>query len=263
MVGLCKGRYTINATAFKVLAIVLMFVDHFAAIVLDTFLRARNQVDLSIYTNVEAEAFVEMSYAIYYVNYIMRCIGRLAFPMFCFLLVEGMYHTRKPLGYLGRLAIFALISEIPFNVGFRGTLLDTDYQNVLFTLLVGATVIMGIQRIRQGHSLHSFVKGVAIIGLVLLGGALTEFGNTDYGMYGVLTIVAIYFLRGKPILQGVAAGSVLFVMSSIQMYSYLVIPLFQRYNGEKGRQSKYFFYFFYPLHILCLYGISQLVIKLL
>lgn len=257
-----NGKYGINATLFKLIAITIMVIDHFAAIVLEGLLRARNQVDVSLYTPLELEVFVKMSYNIYYLNYAMRCIGRVAFPMFCFLVVEGVCHTRKPLRYLGRLGLFALISEIPFDYGFWGTLFYTDYQNVLFTLLIGATIIIMVQQLGKMSSIHSFLKVAGVIGLVFVGSVLAELGNTDYGMYGVLIIVAMYFLRGRPILQGVAAGSILLAINPIQMYSYLVVVLFGQYNGEKGLQKKYFFYLFYPLHILLLYGILQLVVKI-
>ncbi|MFI3200805.1 MAG: TraX family protein [Eubacteriales bacterium] len=257
-----KLLYGISGAVLKNIAIFSMCIDHFAAIVLNGWLQVRNTSNFVYYTQGFWQEFL-MSPTLNTVYYTMRCIGRLAFPIFAFLIVEGVFHTRKPFRYLGRLAIFALISDVPFDLAFRGTFYTTRYQNVLFTLLIGAVTIMCMEQLRKKSSLPILIKGMGLVGFLLMGSSLAELWNTDYGMYGILTIVVIYFLRGKPILQGIAGASVLYSMTRIQIYSYPVVFLLERYNGNRGRQNQYFFYLFYPLHILVFYGILQGIMKYL
>lgn len=82
---------------------------------------------------------------LYQTDMVLRGIGRVAFPIFCFLLVEGFLHTKNVWKYAGRLALFALVSEIPFDLAFQGEWLFMGYQNIFFTLLVGLLVMIAFQ----------------------------------------------------------------------------------------------------------------------
>ncbi len=244
----------ISGSTLKLIAIITMFIDHFAAIILNRVLAMRNAVDLSTYTTEQVEQFMEVSYRIYDVNIAMRCIGRAAFPIFCFLLVEGMGYTRNKMKYLGRLFVFALISEIPFNLGFLDSVWGSSFQNVFFTLLIGACAIALMEQVRELKHLNQIMKVLSMMAIVVLAMILAWFLQTDYGAYGVLTIAVMYFLRGNYTLQGIAGCSVLTVMDGMEAYAYPTTILFHFYNGKRGWSLKYFFYFFYPAHLLLLYG---------
>ena len=102
----------------KVIAVVSMLIDHTSAVILEQI------------PGLENPAFL------------MRIIGRLAFPIYCFLLVEGFMHTRDREKYALRLGCFAAVSEIPFDLAFNGKVLEVGYQNVFFTLLLGLLTMM-------------------------------------------------------------------------------------------------------------------------
>lgn len=109
----------------KVIAVISMLIDHTSAVILEQI------------PGLENPAFL------------MRIIGRLAFPIYCFLLVEGFYHTRSRAKYAGRLFLFALISEVPFDLAFSRRMWDFSSNNVFFTLLFGLLVIWGVEGIKQ------------------------------------------------------------------------------------------------------------------
>lgn len=128
-----------------------MLIDHTAATVL-VALAEKGASGLN-YSDVQA---VNQYYAAYdwlfQLQTVMQMIGRLAFPLFCFLLVEGITYTHNKWKYVGRMAFFGLISEIPFDLAFYGQLLSWEHQNVYFTLLIGMLVVIGFQTIDGMHA---------------------------------------------------------------------------------------------------------------
>ena len=116
----------------------------------------------------------------------LRCLGRIAFPIFCFLIVEGFFHTHDVRRYMGRLGVFALISEIPYDLAFRGVPLEYAHQNVFFTLLIGIGMVVLLERNREWP-----VKAV----ILLLAMWLAVLIRSDYNFRGILLIfVFIYFM---------------------------------------------------------------------
>ena len=190
---------------------------------------------------------------------IMRCIGRLAFPIFVFLLVEGFQHTSNVKKYLFRLGAFALISEIPFDLALNGKLLEFSYQNVFFTLFLGLLAIYLISMAEKALAgrpiLQSFLSGVIALVISLMAVIL----RTDYDYRGVLLIVAFYIFRRSKILMSLALLFVVgYLFGDIETFAALAIIPIAFYNGEKGKSMKYFFYIFYPAHLLLLAAIHIL-----
>ena len=186
------------------------------------------------------------------IYFLLRKIGRLSFPIYCFLIGEGLRHTRSQVKYLLRLLVFAVISEIPYNLMVSGNLLCQAHQNVFFTLFLGALAIYFYQNIKNG--LLKTVLMLAVLGIsVVL--------EADYGAAGVVAILLLYVLRDHPIVQ-VVAGYSLFSGGIYAVVAFIPINM---YNGRRGFiQSpilKYAFYLFYPLHILLLLAIKQLLLN--
>lgn len=179
----------------------------------------------------------------------LRCLGRIAFPIFCFLIVEGFFHTRDVRRYMGRLGVFALISEIPYDLAFRGVPLEYAHQNVFFTLLIGIGMMVLLERNREWP-----VKAV----ILLLAMWLAVLIRSDYNFRGVLLIFVFYIFHESRWLAVTAGGLWNFLYQGvIQKYGVLSVLPLALYNGERGRKMKYFFYIFYPVHLLLLYGISR------
>lgn len=179
----------------------------------------------------------------------LRCLGRIAFPIFCFLIVEGFFHTHDIRRYMGRLGVFALISEIPYDLAFRGVPLEYAHQNVFFTLLIGIGMVVLLERNREWP-----VKAV----ILLLAMWLAVLIRSDYNFRGVLLIFVFYIFHESRWLAVTAGGFWNFLYQGvIQKYGVLSVLPLALYNGERGRKMKYFFYIFYPAHLLLLYGISR------
>ncbi len=193
----------------------------------------------------------------------LRCVGRVAFPIFCFLIAEGCVYTHDRKKYAARLLVFALLSEIPFNLMNSGMIWDPYDQNVLWTLLLGALVCWLMDWALKKCTPLSFV----LTGAVMLAAYwLLEIGNTDYGGWGMLLVAAFYGVHRAPsgaVVKMIAQAFGLAFFSIGVMGGYLSIELWSLaalvpiwlYNGQRGFSNKavqYGFYAFYPVHILAL-----------
>lgn len=186
-----------------------------------------------------------------------RIIGRISFPIFCFLLVEGYFHTRDVRKYSLRLLIFAFISEVPFDLAFSGRM-ETGHQNIFFTLFLGLIAIYMVD-------VYFAKKPVFGMSGLLLAMFLSEFLRTDYGILGILYMLVIFALRKiaepqKYILMALLITLLNLMLSGgLQMYSVISVLYISFYNGKPGPKNsliKYGFYLAYPLHLLILYLIS-------
>lgn len=180
---------------------------------------------------------------------VLRIIGRLAFPIYCFLLVEGAVYTSNWKKYLGRLLLFALISELPFDLARRGQVVAFDAQNVFFTLSFGLLAVIILKE--QKNSLAAWIAALVLV-------LAAEFFRTDYGGGGVMIILIFYLLREHMLLKSFCFGAeILWGYGGIENYALLALAPIVCYNGKKGPGGlKYLFYVFYPAHLLLLYGLS-------
>lgn len=244
----------LSGSALKWLAIVTMFIDHIGACLLEVYV-------MDIYGNSPYHGFRRFSYeemmACYQLDRVLRGIGRLAFPIFCFLLVEGFIHTRNVKKYALRLGLFCVISEIPFNLAFQGELLAPYYQNVFFTLLLGLLGIWGCSYFRDKKQWI-----LAILCLLLAAGA-AEMLHTDYASFGVLFIELQYLLYNKRVFRTLVGVACLLFYGGIEMWGALAFLPISFYNGTRGRQPKYFFYIFYPVHLLLLVAVGNWILPAL
>lgn len=210
----CRGKFGINGFTLKCIAMVCMLIDHTGAVLFPQYR-------------------------------ILRIIGRLAFPIYCFLLVEGAMHTSNIRKYELRLLLFALVSEVPFDLAlFRQ--IQWSHQNVFFTLFLGVVVLDFAKRYK--NKIMIFFAAVAAI-------LLAEFLHTDYSGSGIVFIVCYYLLYERRMFRHLmfAVENLLLYGICTQSYASLAAAPMMLYNGEKGPSLKYFFYIFYPLHLFILY----------
>lgn len=223
-----------NSAQIKILACIFMLIDHIGAV-------------------------------LYPDERILRIIGRLAFPIFVYLIAEGYRKTKDITDYMGRLMIFALVSQLPFNAAFLGSVTKPDelYLNVFFTLVMGL------------YSLYLYDKNKKII-YVLLIALICEFLNTDYGAFGVLMIfvsnryhdnfkklsksyillmllyVVKWLITAKLSYPSVMLVDIIFKHFTIEPLALISLIFLKLYNGKRGWKLKYLFYVFYPAHLFIL-----------
>lgn len=158
----------ISGSTVKLIAIVTMLIDHIAAVILMRMLMRRNLLGIAGQSDIQAVMdWLQKNAVLYYGVMFMRQIGRLGFPLFAFLLVEGFQKTHDVKKYAMRLGIFALISEIPFNLALTGKVIAPGYQNVYFTLFLGLGALYTVKWLEE-HSQTTVIRGLFIAGGILL-----------------------------------------------------------------------------------------------
>lgn len=180
---------------------------------------------------------------------LLRWIGRLAMPVLCFFIGEGLRHTRSPRRYLLRLTGFALLSELPFDLAFYGGI-EWGHQNVYFTLALGLLALWAI----QSWGMEGWL-------LALTAALAAELLGCDYGMYGVLLILLLdrFHRAHSEQLAAAALLNLAFFGLQTQTLSLIALPLLWLYNGKRGRDDRRLFYLYYPAH-LCVLGILRFVL---
>ena len=237
-----------------------MFIDHICAVVINSIFSCCG--NKGIFSWEEICLFSDIA------NSILYCIGAVAFPLFCFLLVEGYTHTLSKKKYICRLALFALISEIPFDITFFNQFAKSNntyplywgYQNVMVTYLLGICTLALIDYLQRVEPkvLRMFLQGGSVLAIVLLA---EEVIHCDYEGYGVFLIVLFYILRKSRIAQ---VGGVL-LLATMRYTQYPVallvaLLLILLYNGKRGtNHHKYFFYVFYPSHMVVLHIVDVII----
>lgn len=242
----------------KIIAVVSMTLDHAAAtFVNQSFLVGRLGIGM---------------HAADLIPHIMRSLGRMAFPLYAFGIAQGCTYTKSRGKFLLRLLVFAILAEDPFRLALEdGTLAPLrlwplPIRNVLFTLLFGALCCFLWDFFRKKKLAWAAVFPIAALVL------LAEMHHTDYGGLGVLFVVLPYVFRQKKWKLAAVGGLVLVLYLAMPLilrytmyWGYLICALLSvgilaLYNGRKGRQNKfsqYFFYAYYPLHLLLFYGLKQ------
>lgn len=194
----------------------------------------------------------------------MRVIGRLSFPIYAFFIAEGAARTRNAKRYLLSLLVAGVVSECFFDMAFTRAWVNWNYQNVLWTLLLGAIAAM-LWKESPKYGVPRWIALVAGAALAAAAGML----RTDYGTFGVLLIIGFALCREieHPVLRRAAQTLVLVLaMAGLRffvspwntlLFGMCAAPLLWTYNGRRGPQMppaaglcvKYAFYLFYPLHL--------------
>ncbi|MDR2547239.1 MAG: conjugal transfer protein TraX [Lachnospiraceae bacterium] len=231
----------LSGSSLKIIAVTAMLIDHIG---LGIWLRLPEMEYL-----VPEQMDFETWFSIYR---IMRNIGRLAFPIFCFLLVEGFFHTKSHAKYALRLFIFALLSQYPFRYAFWGF---TESLNIFYTLLIAFMAMWGMEEAKKryparvAHLLLWFL-------IVTAAGVTAHLLNTDYSYRGVALVLTLYLFRplgwvAQP--AGYVAFSYISQSWRVATLPGFILPLL--YNGKRGWGVKYLFYVFYPAHLLIIYWV--------
>lgn len=243
-----------------------MFMDHFFAILVFNYMTL-HPVDGA--WNPQIEKVYRMG----------RAVGRISFVLFAYLIVEGFVYTGSRAQYLMRLFLFALLSEIPFDLAFSGRAIDWSGQNIYWTLFLGVLMLTLWEYLGQYRG--CWAGCVRLAALALSCAAAFRFA-TDYRFMGILLIFVLYKTRGLSlVIQFLAAGFVMFFgtwganciryaesytviyllrFSLREMYGLCAFALIPFYNGERGRQlPRPCYYGFYPVHLLILYGVAKMV----
>ncbi len=239
-----------NALALKLLAMFIMLIDHTGVV-----LRHAGLIAKPLYRA-------------------MRIIGRGAFPIFCFQIVEGAKHTKRKWFYLLRLVLLAILSDVFFDLALFSNWLDFKHQNVFFTLSLGLIIVYVIQWAATLRG-KKIILGVLASGVsaALLSYLASKFLHTDYGASGVLQIAVMgllvlpleripylqeraFSVRMIRVLVCAAAITVCaWICKGTEWWAYYALLPIALYNGKKGYHSKvlqYSLYLFYPVHLLIL-----------
>lgn len=247
----------LSQEALKLIACVTMLIDHIGYEIIYPY-----YASISVASAADLPQ-VKLVYRLYLLS---RCIGRIAFPIFAFLLVEGIHHTKDRKKYALRLAIGAVLAEIPYNLMVSGGI-SGPRQSVMATLLLGFLAVHYMEKIR-----NLAWKTAVLIPFAVL----AEVFRLDYGWEGIVLIVLFELSREtySPNLVRTGGMIVLFhYMSSyilrlgnftvpMQVLGVLSMLFIANYDGRKLTRSKavqWAFYLFYPVHLLILWGIGQLI----
>ena len=195
-----------------------------------------------------------------------RCVGRVSFPVYCFLLTQGFLHTRDVRAYGRRLLLLAILSEIPFDLLIFGRVACGVEQNVLFSLLLGLMALLAADTLR-GKPVQS-----ALVSLTLCMAAMVA--RVSYGWLAIALCLCVYYAgESRTRLALSMAGALLLytlslalsgVTSSwvlVSLCALFSLPVLLTYNGRRGARNPVFtflFYAAYPMHLLALIAIRAM-----
>lgn len=228
-----NSRFTLTTLDLKLLAVLLMVTDHIGVFFFPDQL-------------------------------IFRLIGRLSFPLFAWLIVNGIEHSKDRKKYFLRLLAFAVISQIPYLLAYREVIPGFMGLNIFFTLCLGFLAVQAIRNVTP-HSFSLLLVGICALTAILL--------DASYGAGGVFCILAFYlfrkniramflsqltiFLTSFMLPEFILPKASLNMVAVVQPFGALSVLFISWYNGERGPKMQYFFYLFYPVHLVILYLLGR------
>lgn len=236
----------LSCNVLKIIACAAMLVDHIGYGILHNYLLVHGMdMDPAAYTDLQT------AYEI------CQGVGRTAFPIFCFFIVEGFMHTRSIVKYAVRLAVFAVISEVPFDLGLFGVYTKWGHQNVILTFFITILMLSVIRFFLNGiPGLSVFVRWLAVICAIITFADIAVVLKTDYSWKCMLLAAVLYLAREMGALRYVAGAAAM----SWEKYAPISFLLLYFYDPEVRPRFKYAFYVFYPLHLMIIYLVGRLII---
>ena len=233
--SLCSKVQFLSGAWLKLIAILSMLIDHVNKAL--------------IYPNLVSNDGVLTT-----VSNIFDIIGRIAFPLFCFLLVEGFFKTRSRKKYLLNLLIFGVISEVPFDMFTTASFFNMNWNNVMFTLAFVLITIWIIDILKKRmQKLPKTLWYFASFIIVIIMCIAAMYLSLDYEHHAILIGYFFYLFHDVPLLA-IPFG---YASMYTQPWALLGFGLTLTYNGKRGKQNKMLNYWFYPAHLLIL-GILRL-----
>lgn len=255
----------LTGNTLKLIAITAMLIDHICKIVLQ-WLLANYWGPMMQAGDLTWEQFQKIDN---FVRFDLQGVGTVAFPLFCFLLAEGFQYTKNRKRYIGMMLAFAIISEIPFDIGFftdyairEGTFpFYWSYQNVFFTLFLSLVSLVCIEHfstnsgIRTDRIKSAFLQ---IISVAVIAG-VAEIICCDYGFMGIFFCASFYVCCKSRVYQILLFLLVYILTTGNQPTGYVLLAcmMILLYNGKRGKlKLKYLVYAFYPVHLSFLYFVT-------
>ena len=253
-----SAKYEVTGNGLKILAIITMVIDHIGAGLIEVWLK----MNWDSYPN------QDFPYLLYHVDLVLRYIGRIAFPLYCYLLVEGFFHTKNIRKYAVRLLTIAIISEVPFDYLIANKFFYPEYNNVLWELLLGLITLYAYSYIN--NKVYNIGIRYALWFVVLVTAiALAHYAELDYHEAGICCISVMYFSYGPSRanrLSSLATGILMLILLSSSMEIVALVTLIPMYfyqgrRGVNNRVIKTMFYLVYPVHIIVLGMIAYFFLR--
>lgn len=228
--GFCKNFQFLSGAELKLIAIISMLADHVNKALIYPYLESNHGF----------LAFISDAFDI---------IGRIAFPLFCFMLVEGYFKTRSRMKYLLNLLLFGVISEIPFDMFTTASFFNMNWNNVMFTLALVLVTVWIIDTLKEKMQKQSKALWYLVSILIILVMCIVSMSlSLDYEHHAILIGYFFYLFHDMPVFAIPFGYASMFK----EPWALLGFGLTLTYNGERGKQHKILYYWFYPVHLLIL-----------
>ena len=230
MNGLCKNFQFLSGAGLKLIAIISMLADHVNKALIYPYLESNH-------------GFLA------FISDVFDIIGRIAFPLFCFMLVEGYFKTRNRKKYLLNLLLFGVISEVPFDMFTTASFFNMNWNNVMFTLALVLVTVWIIDTLKAKMQKRSKALWYLVSILIVLCMCIVSMSlSLDYEHHAILIGYFFYLFHDMPVFAIPFGYASMFK----EPWALLGFGLTLTYNGERGKQHKMLYYWFYPVHLLIL-----------
>ena len=230
MNGFCKSFQFLSGAGLKLIAIISMLADHVNKALIYPYLESNH-------------GFLA------FISDVFDIIGRIAFPLFCFMLVEGYFKTRNRKKYLLNLLLFGVISEVPFDMFTTASFFNMNWNNVMFTLALVLVTVWIIDTLKEKMQKRPKALWYLVSILIVLVMCIVSMSlSLDYEHHAILIGYFFYLFHDMPVFAIPFGYASMFK----EPWALLGFGLTLTYNGERGKQHKMLYYWFYPVHLLIL-----------